>query len=104
MKHQTCPEYTQRYVNLWKRRSHVHSYPVKVVIDTMEKTIKRIGHMSSNAIVSNIYLDDDCCSDDYGYSFTDDEDNSLNYLYIMLVLAMLIMMILLIKYDQDDKV
>jgi hypothetical protein len=99
-KHRTRPD---RMRKLYMKVGRVYSYPVKVVIDTMEKTIKRIGHMSSSVMISSHVCSDEFDSDDAIYSIhTDEDDNSLNYLYILLVLIMLIMMILLIKYDKDE--
>jgi hypothetical protein len=60
----------------------------------MEKTIKRIGHISSNTYITNIDHDDNA---------SDDDGSQLSLIYICVVLILLIIMILLKNYDQEDK-
>lgn len=67
--------------------------PVKVMIETIEKTIKRLGNMSSDLL---IYNTDMCHIDD------SDVDESVNTLYILIIIIFIILLIILTQLDHTN--
>lgn len=87
---------------------HVRYYPVKVIIDTIEKTIKRIGHLSSNTYAfspHDMYEDVDVSGvGGMGVCEGDDSDDGMICVtYILVVISLLVIMMLLRNYDQYNK-
>uniref|UniRef100_A0A6C0BHP3 Uncharacterized protein n=1 Tax=viral metagenome TaxID=1070528 RepID=A0A6C0BHP3_9ZZZZ len=67
--------------------------PVKVMIETIEKTIKRLGNMSSDLL---FYNTDMCHMDD------SDMDESINTIYILIIIIFIVLLIILTQLDHTN--